>query len=44
MFIGHTWQSHGILKEQERCIIPIWRFDRVYMGVSVCACNGALEK
>lgn len=44
MFIGHTWQSHGILKEQELCIIPIWRFDRVYMGVSVCVCKGALEK
>lgn len=44
MFIGPAWQSYGIVKEQELCIIPIWRFDSVYMGVSVCACKGMLEK
>lgn len=42
MFIGPTWQSYGFAKEQELCIIPMWRF--VYVGVTVCACKRMLEK
>lgn len=44
MFIGPSWQSYGIVKEQELCIITIWRSDSVYMGVSVRACKRMLEK